>query len=56
MINDKVIRNNKTHKLFQISIAKDSKTYRKPYTKDLETAIKYKKELELELYGENRVC
>lgn len=47
---------NKTHKLFQISIAKDGKRYRKPATKDLESAIKYKKELEIELYGENRVC
>ena len=35
-------------------IAKDGKTYRKPCTKDLETAIRYKQELELELYGEIR--
>lgn len=35
-------------------IAKDGKTYRKTYTKDLETAIKYKQELEMELYGEIR--
>ncbi len=45
---------NKKHDLYQVAIAKNGKTYRKPYTKDLETAIKYKQELEMELYGEIR--
>lgn len=45
---------NNKHNLYQVCIAKDGKTYRKPYTKDLETAIRYKQELELELYGEIR--
>ena len=45
---------NKRHCLYQIRIVKDGKEYRKPCTKDLETAIKYKQELEMELYGEIR--
>ena len=45
---------NNKHNLYQVCIAKDGKTYRKPYTKDLETAIRYKQELEMELYGEIR--
>lgn len=45
---------NKTHNLYQIRIVKQGKEYRKPSTKDLETAIKYKQELEMELYGEIR--
>lgn len=47
---------NKKHNLYQITVAKDGKTYRKPCTKDLETAIKYKHELEMEIYGEIRKC
>ena len=47
---------NKKHNLYQITVAKNGKTYRKPCTKDLETAIKYKQELEMEVYGEIREC
>lgn len=47
---------NKANKVYQISVIKNGKTYRKPCTKDLETAIQYKKDLEFELYGETRVC